>query len=73
MPLGLKPKRLLSFQGNKPVDYALGVVLPIHSHVALNFVRPHRASAAVSWPAPGISDPPSSSSTPPRAPVTGGV
>lgn len=23
----------------KPVDYALGVIMPIHSHIALNYVR----------------------------------
>jgi len=35
---GLVPAAMVIRDGNLPVDLALGVALPVHSHIALNFV-----------------------------------
>ena len=35
---GLVPAAMVIRDGNLPVDLALGVALPVHSHIGLNFV-----------------------------------
>ena len=35
---GLVPADMLICDGNLPVDLGLGVALPVHSHIGLNFV-----------------------------------
>jgi succinate dehydrogenase (ubiquinone) membrane anchor subunit len=35
----LVPAAAVAPGGNLPVDLALGAALPVHSHIALNFVR----------------------------------
>ena len=36
---GLVPTAMAIPGGVAPIDLALGVALPVHSHIALNFVR----------------------------------
>ena len=36
---GLVPAAAMLPGGSLPIDVALGVALPVHSHIALNFVR----------------------------------
>ena len=39
---GLVPAAAVLPGGSLPIDLALGVAMPVHSHIALNFVRRFR-------------------------------
>lgn len=46
---GLVPCAMAIPGGSAPVDLALGLALPVHSHIALNFVRRASCRVAERW------------------------